>query len=246
MNNESLYKQVETNIDHLAANGVWWSNCATEEQMKTAIQGGNLELTLGNRKPVPREWITDIIGKKVLCLAGGGGFQAPLLAAVGADVTVMDLSMKMLEKDVYMAEKYALNIRIEQGNMTDLSRFENDSFDYVINPASLFYVPSVHPVFKECYRVLNKGGILIIAAPNPIAYICDFVEHENGGYYKAVNKMPYSSTEHSDQDDWIEFGHTMQDYIGGQIDCGFVITGYVEDQGEDITDLTFMTKAIKQ
>ena len=37
----------------------------------------------------------------------------------------------------------------------------------------------------------------------------------------------------------------MGDYIGGQIACGFVITGYVEDQQEDITDLSFMTKATK-
>lgn len=58
--------------------------------------------------------------------------------------------------------------------------------------------------------------------------------------------MPYSSVERPEQGEWIEFGHTMADYIGGQIACGFVITGYMEDQQEDITDLYFMTKAIKQ
>ena len=49
----------------------------------------------------------------------------------------------------------------------------------------------------------------------------------------------YSSAEHPDQGDRIEFGHTIGDYIGGQIACGFVITGYVEDQQEDITDIPF-------
>lgn len=242
---ENIFDKVETNMNGLVDDQVWWSNCATSEQMEAAKEG-KLELTLGISKPVPQEWIANISGKKVLCLAGAGGLQASLLAAVGADVTVIDLSQKMLEKDILMSRKYDLNIKVEHGNMIDLTRFADNTFDYIINPASLFYVPSVLPVFKECYRVLKKGGTLIIAAPNPIAYVCDFVEDENGGYYKAVNRMPYSSAEHPDQGDWIEFGHTMADYIGGQISCGFVITGYVEDQQEDITDLYFMTKATKQ
>lgn len=37
----------------------------------------------------------------------------------------------------------------------------------------------------------------------------------------------------------------MEEYIGGQIACGFVITGYIECQQEDITELYFMTKADK-
>lgn len=162
------------------------------------------------------EWIVNVKGKDALCLAGAGGLQAPLLAAAGANVTVIDISEKMLDRDRQMAKKYNLDIRIEHGNMTDLSRFSDGSFDYVINPASLFYVPDVMPVFRECYRVLRHGGSLILAAPSPIAYVCDFVNDENGGYYKAVNKMPYISAEHPDQGDWVEFGHSMQDYLGGQ------------------------------
>lgn len=241
---KNIFEKVETNMNNLVNNHVWWSNCATSEQMEAA-KSGKFELTLGISKPVPKEWITDIVGKKVLCLAGAGGLQAPLLASAGAKVTVIDISRQMLEKDIHMAQEYNLEIIVEHGNMTDLSRFENKTFDYVINPASLFYVPSVYPVFKECYRVLKYGGSLILAAPNPIAYVCDFVEDENGGYYKAVNRMPYSSSDHPEQGDWIEFGHTMADYIGGQIACGFVITGYVEEQQEDITDLSFMTRATK-
>ncbi len=242
---ENIFDQIEANMDNLVDNQVWWSNCATAEQIEAA-KNGELELTLGISKPVPKEWIADITGKKVLCLAGAGGLQAPLLASAGAIVTVIDISKKMLEKDIYMAQKCNLEIQIEHGNMTDLSRFENETFDYIINPASLFYVPNVHPVFKECYRVLKREGTLILAAPNPIAYVCDFADDENGGYYKAVNRMPYSSVERPNQGDWIEFGHTMADYIGGQIACGFVITGYTEDQQDDITELYFMTKAIKQ
>ena len=58
--------------------------------------------------------------------------------------------------------------------------------------------------------------------------------------------MPYFSGDHADQDGWIEFGHTMQDYLGGLIECGFVIEGYTEDQGEDITELFFIVRARRQ
>ena len=57
--------------------------------------------------------------------------------------------------------------------------------------------------------------------------------------------MPYRSTDFDEQGDWVEYGHTMEDYIGGQISCGFVITGYIEQQMEDITELYFMTRAEK-
>lgn len=239
----NVYEKVEKNINDLVENNVYWSACATPEDMQKAREG---QLTLKFfDKEIPTDWLKDVKGKKVLCLAGAGGLQAPLLACAGAEVTVLDLSEKMLEKDKQVALQEHLNIRIEKGNMCDLSRFSDSSFDYIVNPSSLMYVPDVKPVFKECYRVLKKGGAFIMMAPNPINYLCDFVNDENGGYYKAVNRMPYCSSDFDDMNDWVEYGHTMEDYIGGQIECGFVINGYVECQMEDITELHFLTKAVK-
>ena len=240
----SVFDQVERNIDRLAENDVNWSHPATPEQLEKA-RSGNIELKVGNDGIIPPGWFGDLRGKKVLCLAGSGGLQAPVLACAGAEVTVLDLSEKMLEKDRNIANTEHLIIRIEKGNMCDLSRFSDDSFDYIVNPTSLMYVPDVKPVFKECYRVLKTGGFFIMAAPNPINYMCDFVNDENGGYYKAVNRMPYCSSDFDEMGDWVEYGHTMEDYIGGQIECGFVINGYVECQMEDITELQFMTRAVK-
>ena len=239
----NVYEKVEKNINDLVENNVYWAACATSEELQKA-RDGQLTIKFFD-KEIPAEWLKDIKGKKVLCLAGAGGLQAPLLACAGAEVTVLDLSEKMLEKDRAVAEKEHLNIRIEKGNMCDLSRFAGGSFDYILNPSSLMYVPDVKPVFKECYRVLKTGGTFIMMAPSPINYLCDFVNDENGGYYKAVNRMPYCSSDFDEMNDWVEYGHTMEDYIGGQIDCGFVINGYVECQLEDITELHFLTRAVK-
>ena len=223
---------------------VSWSLPITTEELQRAREGV-LELKLGISKPVPQSWISDIKGKNVLCLAGAGGVQAPLLACIGANVTVVDISEKMLYNDRKLAKHEKLNIECIHGNMCDLYMVKDEIFDYIINPISLMYVPDVIPVFKECYRVLKCGGVFIMAAPNPISYVCDYIADENGGYYKAVNRMPYCSIDFDQQGDWIEYGHTMEDYIGGQLSCGFSITGYVEQQTDDITELYFMTKAEK-
>ncbi len=237
-----VFEQVEKNIDSLVANCVDWAACASDEALRAA-EAGKLKLQFYD-KEVPDEWLADIKGKKVLCLAGAGGLQAPLLACAGAKVTVIDISDKMLDQDRAVAERENLQIEIVKGNMCDLSMFGDDVFDYIINPPSLMYVPELSVVFRECYRVLKRGGVLIIMAPNPINYVCDYIDDADGGYYKAVHRMPFCSRDHDDSD-WIEYGHTMEAYLGGQIECGFLINGYVECQREDITELYFMTRAVK-
>lgn len=239
----SVFDQVERNIDRLAENDVNWSHPASPEQLENA-RSGNIKLKVGNEGNIPPEWFGDLRGKKVLCLAGAGGLQAPVLACAGAKVTVLDLSEKMLDRDRAVAAREGLDIRIEHGNMCDLSRFEDGSFDLVLNPPSLFYVPDVTPVFREVYRVLKNGGSFIMISMAPIAYVCDYDVEE--GCYKAVNRMPYCSADHADQGDWIEYGHTMESYIGGQIECGFVLTGYKEYQMDDITELYFITQGEKR
>ncbi|MCG8531727.1 MAG: class I SAM-dependent methyltransferase, partial [Desulfovibrionales bacterium] len=208
---------------------------------------GNIYLQLGFNKTIPNKWLGEnISGKKILCLAGAGGMQAPILAAAGAMVTVLDISENMLAKDMEISKRENLGITTLHGNMCDLSCFDNETFDIIINPVSLIYVPDVLPVFSECYRVLKHGGTFIMAAPNPIAYVCDYVDDKSGKYYKAVNRMPYISTDYDSESDWIEFGHTMESYIGGQLSCGFIISGYIEHQMDDITELYFITKADKK
>ena len=240
---ENIFKLVESNIDRLVENDVNWSICAAPEQLQKAREG-KLELPFGPNSVIPADWLGDLCGKKVLCLAGAGGLQAPLLACAGAEVTVIDLSERMLDKDREVAVREGLDICIEHGNMCDLSRFADESFELVLNPPSLFYVPDVMPVFREVYRVLKKGGSFIMISFNPIAYVCDF--DEVLGCYKAVNRMPYRSTDHANQGDWVEYCHTMESYIGGQLKCGFVLTGYMEHQMEDITELYFATRGEKR
>ena len=142
---DNIFEQVEKNMDNLVANNVDWTACALKEQLQAAREG-KLSLSFFN-KEIPKEWLKDIQGKKVLCLAGAGGLQAPLLACAGAKVTVIDISNKMLDKDREIAKNEHLQIEIVKGNICDLSMFHNDFFDFIINPPSLMYIPKLSIVF---------------------------------------------------------------------------------------------------
>src|SRR5688572_29855256 len=71
---------------------------------------GDWSIVLTPVKSVPRDWFGDVGGKDILCLASGGGQQAPVLAATGANVTCFDNSAKQLESDRLVAEREGLTI----------------------------------------------------------------------------------------------------------------------------------------
>ena len=66
---------------------------------------GEWEIILTPKLPVPREWFGDVRGKRILCLASGGGQQVPILAAAGANVVSFDLSDEQLAKDRMVAQR---------------------------------------------------------------------------------------------------------------------------------------------
>ena len=71
----------------------------------------------------------DLNGKRVLCLATGGGQQSACFALLGAAVTVLDLSAVQLERDQEAADHYGYPIRTIHGDMRDLSPLADNSID---------------------------------------------------------------------------------------------------------------------
>ncbi|MYL57594.1 methyltransferase domain-containing protein [Virgibacillus halodenitrificans] len=201
-------------------------------------KAGQWEISVTTEKSVPRDWFPEVLeGLKVLCLASGGGQQAPVLAAAGAEVTVTDISKKQLEKDEMVARRDGLSLRTVQGDMSDLSDFEDEYFDIVVNPVSNLFVKDVKPVWKEVSRVLKNKGILIAGFTNPLLWIFDD-NQERKGIFDVKHSIPSSTLDYLPKDEvqnyiksnnTIEYAHTLEDQIQGQIDAGFVIAGCYED-----------------
>jgi SAM-dependent methyltransferase len=207
-----------------------------------AARAGRWELFLTPRKPVPRAWFPDIVGKDVLCLASGGGQQAPILAAAGAIVVSFDLSDEQLRKDQLVAEREGLAIRCVQGDMADLGCFPDASFDLIFHPASNVFARSLEPVWRECHRVVRPGGALLSGFMNPAVFLFDHDEADETGELVVRRSLPYSDEDCLAPDrldakieagEPLEFSHSLTSQIGGQADAGFVIVGLYEDHWHD-------------
>ncbi len=217
-----------------------WSRPVTSEQVARARRG-DWSVVLTPVKPVPREWFGDIAGRDVLALASGGGQQAPIFAAAGARVTTLDNSPAMLGRDREVAERDGLEIRLEQGDMRDLSRFADASFDLVFHPVSNLFVPDVRPVWRECARVLRPGGRLLAGFCNPILFLFDVADFDRGDF-TIRHTLPFSDVTARTPEQLeamrvkgepLEFGHSLEDQIGGQTAAGLVITDLFEDKWDD-------------
>ncbi|MBS8264081.1 class I SAM-dependent methyltransferase [Mesobacillus boroniphilus] len=234
-------------MDAVKQNSLAWDKKVESESVYTKAvsreiieksKAGEWKVTVTTGKPVPRNWFPQsMAGLKVLCLASGGGQQGPVLAAAGADVTVVDISKKQLGQDEFVARRDALHLSTLQCSMTDLSAFNDEEFDMIIHPVANVFVEDISPVWKEASRVLKNKGTLISGFTNPLLFIFDDEEDMKGNLV-VKNKIPGSSmdylTEHQKEEyiksgNTIEFFHTLEDQIQGQVDAGFVIAGLYED-----------------
>ncbi len=238
--------------------GSQWSIPVTSAEVDAARRG-DWRIIFTPEKAAPRDWFpAEMAGVDILCLAGGGGQQGPILAAAGANVTVFDNSEAQLARDREVAARDGLAIHTVQGDMADLSVFADASFDCIVHPVSNLFVPHVRPVWREAYRVLRPGGVLLAGFMNPAFYLFD-AELAEAGNYVVTYKLPYSDLaslppavreRYAKDLQPLEFGHTLTDQIGGQIDAGFVITGFYEDRWPDqylseYMDAYIATRALK-
>lgn len=206
-----------------------WGKPISHETYENAKRG-DWDVLLTPVRTVPHEWFGDLKGKKLLGLASGGGQQMPIFAALGAECTVLDYSEKQLESEKTVAEREGYPIRIIRADMTRRLPFGNDEFDIVFHPVSNCYVEEVRPIWKECYRILKNGGILISGVSTYMDFIVDSDEKA------IVNSLPFNPLKNPEQmkilmddDAGVQFSHSLEEQIGGQLEAGFRLTNLYED-----------------
>lgn len=188
----------------------------------------------------------DVEGKEALCLASGGGQQSVAFAILGANVTVLDLSETQLARDEEAARHYDLSVTTVWGDMRDLSRFAEASFDVVWHAYSINFVPDPRPVFREVARVLRPGGLYRVMCANPFVIGLEEATWNGQGYPLG---RPYADSEliladpHWDVEgsDGVtrrvpgprEFCHTLSTFVNGLVTQGFVLRGVWEELSGD-------------
>ena len=186
----------------------------------------------------PCGWLPrPISGRRVLCLAGGGGRQGPLLAAAGANVTVADLSPAMLKLDREVAGRQGLTLRTVEASMDDLRQFADSSFDVVLQPVSTCYVPEVVKVYQEVARILAEGGLYLSKHKQPVslqASLRPLPRHYvlTEPYYR-TGSLPPSDPGFHRESGTLEFLHRWEELLGGLCRAGFVIEDVAEPRLAD-------------
>lgn len=236
--NRDDYTQVNSlTWDKWAEGGSEWTKAISPEEYKNA-QKGIWGVFLTPCITVPHEWFGSLARKKLLGLASGGGQQMPIFAALGAECTIFDYSDRQLENERKVAEREGYSINIIKGDMTKTLPFADESFDMIFHAPSNCYIEDVYHVWNECYRVLKKGGLLLAGMDNGINFLFD----DDGKLpLTVVNKLPFNPLKASEEDyarmvangEGIQFSHTLDEQIGGQLKAGFTLTDIYEDRDRE-------------
>jgi ubiquinone/menaquinone biosynthesis C-methylase UbiE len=219
-------------IDHWIEDGWEWGIPITHEEYMGA-KNGEWNVLLTPMKYVPKNWFPDLKNKNLLGLACGGGQQMPIFSALGACCTVLDYSDKQLASEKYVSEREKYNIDIVKADMTRKLPFPDENFDIIFHPVSNCYIENVYHVWSECFRVLKSGGLLMAGMDNGLNFLFDDTEKLP---LIVTNKLPYNPLKDMElyqklekNNDGIQFSHSMEEQIGGQLKAGFILKDLYED-----------------
>ena len=108
----------------------------------------------------------------------------------------------------------------------------------IFHPVSNCYIEDVFHVWNECYRILKNGGVLLAGFDNGLNFLFD----DDGTLpLIAVNKLPFNPLKENndvfkrmaDNDEGIQFSHSLEEQIGGQLKAGFILTDLYEDHDRE-------------
>ena len=237
---EKYYADINAKaVDAWVAGGWEWGRPLAHEAYVAALRG-EWRVLLTPEIAVPHEWFSPYMkgnrlsAVKILGLASGGGQQMPVFAALGADVTVLDYSESQLASEKMVAERENYAINILKADMSKPIPLKDCSFDIIFHPVSNCYVEDVYHVWNECYRLLKPGGILLAGMDNGLNYLFDDNGEES---LTVVNKLPYNPLKDPHlmeqtlkTDGSVQFSHSLEEQIGGQLQAGFILTHLKEDR----------------
>src|SRR5215510_15119153 len=196
----------------------------------------NLDPVSAHLRIDPEGRLGSVAGKEVLCLAGGGGQQSAAFALLGAKVTVFDLCDEQLRRDQEAAAHYGVEIETRQGDMRDLSCFEEASFDMVYHAYSLGFVPDVRAVFRQVARVIRPDGLYHFTCANPFFVGLSEKDWNGEGYTLKHHYIDGREVTYEDQS-WVydrqkvfltlrsprEYRHTLSTLVSGLVEQGFSV-----------------------
>jgi 2-polyprenyl-3-methyl-5-hydroxy-6-metoxy-1,4-benzoquinol methylase len=116
-------------------------------------------------------------------------FSAPLLLDVGCSSGSLLKVAKKIGFDVQGVEtaeqavQTARNqgFKVFQGKLEE-AKFENESFDLIILFELIEHIKDPKDLLYECFRILKRGGIVVLNTPNQDSWTASFMKEKWGGF----------------------------------------------------------------
>lgn len=178
-----------------------------------------------------------LAGKRVLSLAGGGGWDPILFAELGAETTLFDLSPRQLATVRVLARERGTKLRVVHGDMRDLGAFGDGEFDLVYHHHSLPFVPDAARVIREVARVLAPGGTYVFSTMHPVTLRMYETWTGTGWGFKQSyfenGPVPIKSPTWEFDDvkvhaPTLEYGHRISDLVNACVRAKLVVDGLWE------------------
>ncbi len=166
----------------------------------------------------------------VLDVACGQGFFTQEFSKTSAKVSGIDISEELIN----IAKRNSPNIAYFVSSADDLNAFSESQFDVITITLALQNIEKISQVFKECYRVLKKGGRLVLVLNHPILRI----PHKTSWGFDVEKKIQFrrldsylSESKHEiimnpskkDGIKTISFHRPLQVYVKNLANAGFTI-----------------------
>ena len=216
---------LKTRWDRISENYQRRSKIGTEDIHYGEFIHGERELQL----------LGDVKGKRVLEVGCGGGQNSIVLAKRGAVVSGIDISKNQIAYAKRLASKEGVRVDFRVGDMQNLSRFPDCTFDLVMTAFSLLYVKSLYKTFAEVHRVLREGGTFVFSEGHPCAE-GKLIQHEGKNVYAIrdyfrrrkiywEDKLPGGT-----KVKMFSYHRPLQDYFEALLKNGFTIDRYLEPE----------------
>jgi 2-polyprenyl-3-methyl-5-hydroxy-6-metoxy-1,4-benzoquinol methylase len=196
--------------------------------------------------PAFQQFLPSLDGLEVIDFGCGEGTNTRQLAQMGARMTGIDISERLIEYARHAEEANPLGITYKVSSYSDDTGFRDASFDAVVSTMALMDGPDFDAAMREAYRLLRPGGFLAFSILHP-CFITPGLrwEKDEQGRAVALSVAHYFSrtgfTEHwrfgdRPEDEEVtpfavpRFPRTFSDYLNAVAMAGFRISRIEEPQ----------------
>jgi 2-polyprenyl-3-methyl-5-hydroxy-6-metoxy-1,4-benzoquinol methylase len=190
--------------------------------------------------------VGNLKGKTVLDAGCGEGYNTRIFARMGAKITGIDISPRLIEHARLAEQKEPLGIRYEPVSFTDMSIFKDESFDTVVSTMALMDSPDFEKAITEIYRVLKKNGDFFFSISHPcfmtkgFGWVTDRQSNQEkltvSGYFSKtqwVERWQFSQAPEEIRKEVPQFAiprfpRTLADYINPLVQTGFILKKLAE------------------